>query len=408
MFSKTFQSIIILALGIAANATVVTRTPTKLALSRHFNMTGTHNIVQLDQARARHLNNRVTEKQVAASFAIVNGPIANEGTFYTASVGIGNPPTQYELLVDSGSSNTWIGARTPYNPTSTSTQTPNNVTVSYGSGSFSGREWVDQVTLASGLVIEKQSIGVASKSSGFKGVDGILGIGPVDLTHGTLSPGSSETIPTVTHNAFSQGSIDHESVAVSFEPITTTGEINGELTWGGIDDSKFTGSINYIPITSTSPANHYWGIDQSILYGTTTILSTTAGIVDTGTTLILIATDAFNTYKSQTGGVMDSATKLLKITSSQYSDLKTLNFIVNGVTYGLTPNGQIWPRALNSAIGGSPSSIYLVVADIGNPSGKGLDFMNGLTFLERFYSVFDATNSRVGLATTPFTDATSN
>ena len=44
------------------------------------------------------------------------------------------------------------------------------------------------------------------------------------------------------------------------------------------------------PATTTSPANEYWGINESIKYGSTTILSTTAGIVDTGTTLILLAT----------------------------------------------------------------------------------------------------------------------
>ena len=40
----------------------------------------------------------------------------------------------------------------------------------------------DTVTLSSGLVITGQSIGVASTSSGFDGVDGILGVGPTDLT----------------------------------------------------------------------------------------------------------------------------------------------------------------------------------------------------------------------------------
>jgi cathepsin E len=48
------------------------------------------------------------------------------------------------------------------------------------------------------------------------------------------------------------------------------------------------------------------------------------------------------------------------------------------------------------------------VADLGSPSGEGLDFINGQTFLERFYSVFDTTNKRVGFATTPFTTATTN
>lgn len=77
-------------------------------------------------------------------------------------------------------------------------------------------------------------------------------------------------------------------------------------------------------------------------------------------------------------------------------------------TYGLTPNAQIWPRSLNTAIGGSADDIYLVVNDIGSDSGSGLDFINGYTFLERFYSVFDTTNSRVGFATTDYTDATTN
>lgn len=38
-----------------------------------------------------------------------------------------------------------------------------------------GEEFLDQVTLSNGLVITDQSIGVASESSGFEGVDGILG-----------------------------------------------------------------------------------------------------------------------------------------------------------------------------------------------------------------------------------------
>lgn len=37
----------------------------------------------------------------------------------------------------------------------------------------------------------------------------------------------------------------------------------------------------------------FWGINQSIRYGSSTpILETTAGIVDTGTTLILMASGA--------------------------------------------------------------------------------------------------------------------
>lgn len=74
----------------------------------------------------------------------------------------------------------------------------------------------------------------------------------------------------------------------------------------------------------------------------------------------------------------------------------------------MTPNGQIWPRTLNTYIGGTSGSIYSIVNDLGTPSGEGLDFINGQSFIERFYSVFDTTNSRVGFATTSYTDATTN
>ena len=99
---------------------------------------------------------------------------------------------------------------------------------------------------------------------------------------------------------------------------------------------------------------------------------------------------------------------LLTITSAQFKALKNLNFKVGSQTYSLTPNAQIWPRSLNTFIGGSSSSIYLIVGDLGSNSGQGLDFINGYTFLERFYSVFDTTNKRVGFATTAFTTATTN
>ena len=65
-------------------------------------------------------------------------------------------------------------------------------------------------------------------------------------------------------------------------------------------------------------------------------------------------------------------------------------------------------RFANTLIGGDVDGIYLIVADIGTPSGEGLDFIDGYTFLERFYFVFDSGNDSVGFAITPFTHATTN
>jgi cathepsin E len=118
--------------------------------------------------------------------------------------------------------------------------------------------------------------------------------------------------------------------------------------------------------------------------------------------------DAYDRYSNATGAVLDSDTGLLRITPEQYADLQSLFFVAGSTTFELTANAQIWPRALNSFINGTADGIYLVIQNTGRPSGQGLDFVNGYTFLERFYSVFDTENRRVGLATTSFTTVTSN
>ncbi|KAG0055430.1 hypothetical protein BGZ83_008567, partial [Gryganskiella cystojenkinii] len=53
------------------------------------------------------------------------------------------------------------------------------------------------------------------------------------------------------------------------------------VTFGGVDSSKYSGSLTYVFITKTSPASEYWGIDiSSITYGSAKITGTVHGIVD--------------------------------------------------------------------------------------------------------------------------------
>lgn len=401
--SKAFLSILFVVWS-SADASPLRPDAGKATLSfaARLNARGAINVAAVDRARAQAMKQAgsMGKRSGKSSFSITNAVVT-----YTAQVGVGSPATEYTLLIDTGSSNTWLGASTPYYPTVTSVDTGNTVAVSYGSGSFSGEEYTDTVTLSNRLVIAEQSIGVANITEGFEDVDGILGVGPTDLTQGTVS--DFGTVPTVTDNLYNQGFIGTGALGIYFVPSAAS-DSAGELTFGGHDNSKITSTVTYVPLTTTSPASYYWGIDQSISYGHSTILSETAGIVDTGTTLVLIASDAFSTYQTATGAVMDETTGLLMITSSQYAKLQTLTFKIGGKAYDLTPNAQIWPRSLNADIGGSNDSIYLIVSDIGSGSGSGLDFINGYAFLQRHYSVFDATNNQVGFATTPHTDDTSN
>lgn len=384
----TFLFISVLIVDASPASRSVSAAKFSLNFATRVNATGIVNIAHSDRARAKALY------EGATSIGVTNVQVT-----YVAQIAVGDPATEYSLLVDTGSSNTWVGARKHYKVTRTSINTGNTVSVSYGSGRFSGEEYIDKVSLGNNLTIREQSIGVAKTAQGFDDVDGILGVGPIELTHGTVS--STDVVPTVVHNLYNQGTIRSTVLGIYYIPISASS--SGTLTFGGYDQAVMTSPVHYVPITKTLPAGRYWGINQSITYGSTTVLSQTAGIVDTGTTLILIATDAFQTYTSMTGAKPDNSTGLLVITTAQYAKLLPLQFHIGNETYELSPNAQIWPRSLNHVIGGHSEYIYLIVADIGTTSMSGLDFINGYTFLERYYSIYDMNNSRIGFASTKYT-----
>ncbi|KAI0079472.1 aspartic peptidase A1 [Panus rudis PR-1116 ss-1] len=384
-----------------------------MTVAKHYNLTGFGSFLEKGQARAkslRQLARAKSTKHILGRDDTLQAPATNDIISYVVNVDVGSPPTTYTLLLDSGSSNTWVGASKPFQKTSTTVETSDQVSVSYGSGAFFGEEVIDTISLGSGITVSNQSIGVATQVEGLpKGFDGILGIGPVDLTVGTLDPDQNTPIPTITDNLFAQGIIQDNVATVAFAPSNDTSTTNGELTFGTPDSSKFTGSIHYAPVTRTSPSSSFWGIDQTIRYGDDTpILSATAGVIDTGTEAILIASDAFQRYQAATGAAPDDETGFLSITTAQYANLKSLFFNIGGTDFELVPNAQIWPRALNTAIGGDNDHVYLIIGDLGTESGQGMDFINGMPFLERFYTVFDTGNRQIGLATTPFTNATAN
>ncbi|KAJ7486180.1 aspartic peptidase domain-containing protein, partial [Mycena galericulata] len=169
------------------------------------------------------------------------------------------------------------------------------------------------------------------------------------------------------------------------------------------------GSLKYVPITDKSPACNYWGIEQSICYGSEEIMAKAAGIQDTGTTLVMLPSSVIKAYCAKTGAVPDQTTGLLTVTEDQYNNMESMFFCIGDVKYELTKNAQIWPRSMNSTLGASDDKICLIFADMGDIQvGDGLCFINGFTFLQRYYSVYDTTNRQVGIAPTQYTMATTN
>ncbi|CAE6455707.1 unnamed protein product [Rhizoctonia solani] len=330
--------------------------------------------------------------------------LKNTAVHYTLNVGFGSPPTYYELLIDTGSAYTWIGAAKKYVETKASVRQANqSFYAAYGNK--------DLVTLSPSLSITNKSFGVASSTDGVnRSFDGILGLGPTALGKNVVTPNSGKPVPTIMDALLAQKKITQNVFGVSFTPTKSRGVVNGELTFGGTNLQKFTGKLNWVNITKKEPWNQYWGFEQSIKYGNQTLQPPSAGVVDTGTTLIYVNPQAFKAYsESLPGSKVDQRTKLLEIPKESVGKMKSLFFVINGVSYEFTPNAQLWPRALNTALGGKSDGCYSVISALSDfEADTGSNFINGYVFLERFYTAYDASKSAIGFATTSSTAADVN
>jgi len=322
-----------------------------------------------------------------ANFAIGTQPITNEDVTYVTPAVIGDQT--FTLIVDTGSANIWIGAGTPYVPSSTSTATGDSFSITFGSGSCSGYEYFDSVTLG-GLTVLHQAISVANSSTGFSGVDGVFGFGPVDLTEGTVQ--GMPTVPTFMDNLYSQGTIATEVLGVYFHPESgsDTGDTNGELTLGGVDTTKYSGTLSYVPKSTVNPYSFYWGVAvSSITYGSTTLITNVQAIVDTGTTLIYIPTSAYNLLLSLIGGTTDPNTGLARC-STKPTGIFTIR--LGTVSLPLTPAQYLVPSAQYGFFGLNSQYFYTWIGDGGSET------IIGQKLLEYYYSAYDTTNSRLGFA----------
>ncbi|KAG2073031.1 acid protease [Suillus decipiens] len=410
MFSVVFL-LALLAFSVTGSPVKVRNSPITLPMTRRLASSNVTDLLRHDEVRLAALEQySMHGRRDADSFPVVPLSHANLGqafSGYTVEVGIGNPLISYNLIVDSASAITWVGASLPYLSRS-GVDTGEPVAVNYRYGSFRGTIFEDEFYFGVGqLIIPRMRIGVASTSQGIT-ADGVLGIGPTVSGTGALQNSPEETISTVTDRLVEQGTINRPIVGIFFQPIAANTVNHGEITFGGTHPSMYDDKIRYTDITTTAPSSRYWGIDQRITYGNTEILAYTAGVVDSGCTFLYLAIDAYEKYQAATGGTLNPANGLLQISPRQYRQLHNLQFHTANRVYSLIRNAQIWPRSLNYNINGGDNDIFLIVKALATPTGAGCDFVNGYVFFQRFYIVFDSGKRRVGFSTTRFTDAITN
>ncbi|KAG2065485.1 hypothetical protein BDR04DRAFT_1161344, partial [Suillus decipiens] len=191
----------LLAFSVTGSPVEVRNSIITLPMTRRLAFSNVTDLLRHDEARLAAFGEYSTRGRRDADIAphptvpLSQVDLGNTMLCYTVTVAIGNPRTNYELIVDSGSAITWIGARTPYFSFSgVNTNMP--VAVNYFYGSFQGTIWQDVIILTEGITISGMHIGVASAVQGVA-ADGVLGIGPTLSGQGTIPNSPDQMIPTV-------------------------------------------------------------------------------------------------------------------------------------------------------------------------------------------------------------------
>lgn len=217
---------------------------------------------------------------------------------YIATVQMGTPPTNYNLLMDSGSADLWVGSAEnctsqagggcgnhTFLGTSTSSSfvgSTQQFTVTYGSGAVAGTLCQDTLSVA-GLTLANHTFGVANEesvqfSSDSTPFDGLMGLAGSGLSQeGVLTPPES----------LAQAGLINQAIT-SFKLSRLADQLNdGEVTFGGLDASKF--DANTLTTLDNVNTQGFWegNVDSFTVDGQDAGLSGRTAILDTGTSLIV-------------------------------------------------------------------------------------------------------------------------
>eukprot|EP01127_Copromyxa_protea_P005276 TRINITY_DN15228_c0_g1_i1.p1 TRINITY_DN15228_c0_g1~~TRINITY_DN15228_c0_g1_i1.p1 ORF type:complete len:371 (-),score=98.66 TRINITY_DN15228_c0_g1_i1:23-1135(-) len=305
---------------------------------------------------------------------------------YIGTVLLGTPPKPYRVVFDTGSSNLWVpsiqctdsgcSGKNKYDSSKSSTYKANgeSISISYGTGSMDGILDVDVASLA-GYNVSVTFGAATSLADFFNGqpMDGILGL---------AYPGIAADYVTPVFDVMMSKKLLPKNI-FSFFLDSTSGDSRSAIIFGVLDPTYYTGSISYVPVVN----QNYWLISlDDVTVGKTDVggcngwLAYCKAIVDTGTSLIVLPTDAFNTLSSAIGTVNSDC--------SNIDSLPTIDFTFNSgsLTLPLSPSTYVIKDPQAGCV-------------LGIQGSDGLPFwILGDTFMRQYYTVFDRDNNQIGFA----------
>jgi hypothetical protein len=312
---------------------------------------------------------------------------------YFIQVRVGSAQQPFYMLLDTGAANTWLmGSDCPsdackmhntFDPSSSKTwaTAKNEFSINYGSGDLTGYVGHDTASFA-GLTVDL-SFGLANYThNDFKhfAFDGILGL--------TMSPSVTGTfLQTLRANK----SVSPLIFSVSLNR-DSDGPNQGQITFGGVDSTKYTGEIGYTNVPDAEKDKGEWAIpmgDLSFNGKSAGLTGGRLGYIDTGTSFVFAPPDDLAAlFKNVPGASSYQNGDYIEYQIPCDTRLP-IKIAFSGITYEISAEDWVVGKDDHCI-----SRIYGYTIKAGT-------WLLGDTFLKNVYSVFDADKMRIGFASKP-------
>jgi hypothetical protein len=299
----------------------------------------------------------------------------------------------FKVIFDTGSANVWVPGKAcgfltcwthpRYDESKSKTYEKDGrpYKVQYGSGPVEGTFSKDTVTVGNIDVksqpfaeVSKVSFGPLNIAYAAGKFDGLLGLGFKSI--------SQYNIPTPFESMIDQKLISDPVFAFYLQDDASQ---QGELVFGGIDKSHYTGDLVNVPLISET----YWQVSlDGMKFGSTSITSSAKAIIDSGTSLLAGPKEAVATLAKQ-AGAQSVLGKEYTIDCSKKSSLPDLTVTLGGKDFTLSADDYVLEVS---------GQCLFAFMGIDVPPPHGPLWIMGDIFMRKYYCVFDYGNKQMRIA----------
>ena len=306
---------------------------------------------------------------------------------YFSEVKLGSKGDTFYMLMDTGASDTWVmgpkctttACKTHSTFGSSNSDTLDTTTstfsLKYGTGEVSGAVIKDTIEIA-GMKVPLTFGSAETTSDDFNNypMDGILGLGRVGE--------NTFKAPTLMEALRDAKLIPGMIFGVNLNR-QVDGTTDGEVNFGAVDTSKFTGALSY---TNTISDGKFWEIpvDDVVVDGSALQLTGNTAVIDTGTSYMLLPPDDAKVLHAKIPGSKSIASD----TFSLPCDSKvSVQLVFSKVAYDISPKDYV---------GRKLDGDNVCISHIIGYEYQAKQWLVGDIFLKNVYSVFDLDKGRIG------------